>query len=99
MQKIKTMVRQRPTNEDGGVSPGTGSGSGGTQRSQTILSGPMAGQLVSPEEGEEDAHTKGRYREEEEEDDEEGMFGGMSPERERGHVPPPGRAGGYGQRL
>jgi hypothetical protein len=98
MQKIKTMVRQRPTNEDGGVSPGTGSGSGGLQRSQTVLSGPMAGQLVSPEEDDEETVSRGRHREEDE-DDEEGMFGGMSPEREMGHVPPPGRAGGYGQRL
>jgi len=104
MQKIKTMVRQRSQSiEDGGLS---GSGSGGPNRGQLVVSGPMAGQLVSPgglsdsgrvEEGDEEEYTtRGRRGSEDDE-----FFGGMSPDREKAGPSPAGRRGGtgYGQRL
>lgn len=101
MQKIKTMVRQRSQSiEDGGVSgQGQGQGQGS---SHLVVSGPMAGQLVSPgglsegdrvEEGDEEEYTTRARRSEDDE-----IFGGMSPDKERAYTPP-ARQGGHGQRF
>jgi hypothetical protein len=100
------MVRQRSQSiEDGGLS-GQGQGQGSSTRGQLVVSGPMAGQLVSPgglsegdrvEEGDEEEYTSRARRGSE--DDE--IFGGMSPDEEkaeRGYTPPT-RQGGHGQRF
>jgi hypothetical protein len=107
MQKIKTMVRQRSQSiEDGGISgPGQGQGSSSRGNLNLVVSGPMAGQLVSPgglsegdrvQEGDEEEYTSRARRGSE--DDEN--FGGMSPDKERAYTPPTRQGGhGHGQRF
>ena len=105
MQKIKTMVRQRSQSiEDGGIS---GQGSSSRGNLNLVVSGPMAGQLVSPgglsegdrvQEGDEEEYTSRARRGSE--DDE--LFGGMSPDKERAYTPPTRHGGhghGHGQRF
>jgi hypothetical protein len=107
MQKIKTMVRQRSQSiEDGGIS-GQGQGSSSRGNLNLVVSGPMAGQLVSPgglsegdrvQEGDEEEYTSRARRGSE--DDE--IFGGMSPDKERAYTPPTRQGGhghGHGQRF
>jgi hypothetical protein len=105
MQKIKTMVRQRSQSiEDGGISgPGQGQGSSSRGNLNLVVSGPMAGQLVSPgglsegdrvQEGEEYTSRARRGSEDDE------IFGGMSPDKERAYTPPTRQGGhGHGQRF